>query len=56
MRQKNKKVQITLPDEIVQEIERELKESYLSKSGWFLKVAKEALDKRRKKKVLELNI
>lgn len=58
MRTKNIKVQITLPKQIVEDIDEELKESLISRSTWFLKVAKAELEKKgiRNKKILKLDI
>jgi hypothetical protein len=38
---KGKKVQITLPVDIVEKIEADLKKTYLPKSDWFLKIVEE---------------
>lgn len=53
---KKTKVQITLPEELVQEIENECNRDYLTKSAWFLKVVKAALEKKEKRRVIQLDI
>lgn len=51
------KVQITLPKKVFEQIEEELKKSYLSKSAWFLKAALSTLEKNdTPKKVINLDI
>lgn len=50
------KVQITLPEPIVSEIEEECKKTYLTKSAWFLKIVEIELAKKKGKKVIELDI
>jgi metal-responsive CopG/Arc/MetJ family transcriptional regulator len=55
---KSVKVQITLPEDIVQKIEEDIKESYSSKSFWFLKIINEHYEQKEKKKknFISLNI
>jgi metal-responsive CopG/Arc/MetJ family transcriptional regulator len=57
MKDKKVKVQITLPEEIIEKIEEEIKKSYLSKSSWFLKLAQAYFEQKNKssKKVIELD-
>ena len=52
------KVQITLPEEVLKKIEDEIRESYSSKSFWFLKIVNEYFEQKEKKKksVISLNI
>lgn len=58
MKDKGVKYQITLPKELSEKVEIDLKETYLTKSAWFNKLAKEYLDSKDKKtkKYIELNI
>jgi hypothetical protein len=60
---KGKKVQITLPVDIVEKIEADLKKTYLPKSDWFLKLVVEYFstqlendNNKRSKKLIELDI
>jgi metal-responsive CopG/Arc/MetJ family transcriptional regulator len=55
---KSVKVQITLPEDIAKKIEEEVRESYSSKSYWFLKIVNEYFEQKEKKKksVISLNI
>ena len=54
------KYQITIPKELSDRIEEDLKNTYLSKSSWFVKLAREYIDNKEKnktkKKVLDLDI
>lgn len=52
------KLQITLPKEILETIDEELKRIFMSRSQWFLKLATEELQKKKKdvKKTLELKL
>ncbi|MBY0282096.1 MAG: hypothetical protein K2W94_08090 [Alphaproteobacteria bacterium] len=57
MKIKKVKVQISLPIEIVNKIEEEIRDTYLTKSGWFLKVVKEHFEQnsnKKTKKVIDL--
>lgn len=55
---KSVKVQITLPEDIAKKIEEDARESYTSKSYWFLKIVNEYFEQKEKKKksVISLNI
>jgi len=55
---KSVKVQITLPEDIAKKIEEEVRESYSSKSYWFLKIVNEYFEQKEKKKksIISLNI
>lgn len=60
MRDKGIKYQITIPKELSDRIEIDMEQTYLTKSAWFIKLAKEYLDDRDKakkgKKLIELDI
>lgn len=58
MKDKGIKYQITIPKELSERIEKDLEETYLSKTAWFIKLAKEYLDNKEKKtkKIIQLNI
>lgn len=43
------KFQITLPKDIAQKVEEDIKKSYSSKSFWFLKIITEHYEQREKK-------
>lgn len=47
---KGTKVQITLPTNVVEKIEVELKKTYLPKSDWFLKVVEEYFSAKKEKR------
>ena len=47
---KSVKVQITLPEEIAQMVEEEVRGTYTTKSYWFLKILKEYFEQKDKKK------
>lgn len=57
---KSVKVQITLPANIVTMIEEEVKDTYSSKSFWFLKLLTEYFEQKEKdkskKKIISLDI
>lgn len=55
MKTKQVKVQISLPTEIVEKINEEIKGSYQSKSGWFLKIVKDYFDNKKTKTTIRLN-
>jgi metal-responsive CopG/Arc/MetJ family transcriptional regulator len=58
MKRPTKKVQITLPEEILEKIDRDISETFSTRSGWFLKLAAEELKRKENniKKVIDLDI
>jgi metal-responsive CopG/Arc/MetJ family transcriptional regulator len=62
MTQKRIKIQLTLPRELVELVEKETSENYTSMSLWFEKVLRQYFDEKTKndqgtgKKVIELDI
>jgi metal-responsive CopG/Arc/MetJ family transcriptional regulator len=58
MKKKTIKVQLTLPEEIVTKIDKEIAISFSTRSGWFLKIALEELKRSEQnvKKVIDLDI
>lgn len=58
--QQSVKIQITLPLEVSEKIDKEIKESYTKKSLWFLKIIEEHFNNKEKnpalKKVIKLEI
>ena len=55
MKARQVKVQISLPVELVEKIEEEIKNAYLTKSGWFLKIVKDYFDAKKSKKLIKLD-
>jgi metal-responsive CopG/Arc/MetJ family transcriptional regulator len=58
MKKKSIKIQLSLPEEIVKKIDKDVSETFSTRSGWFLKLAIEELKRKESniKKVIDLNI
>ena len=58
MKKKSIKIQLTLPEEVVQKIDVEIANSFSTRSGWFLKIALEELKRKEQnvKKIIDLDI
>jgi metal-responsive CopG/Arc/MetJ family transcriptional regulator len=58
MKKQTRKVQLTLPEEIMERIDKDILETFSTRSGWFLKLAIEELKRKESniKKVIELDI
>jgi metal-responsive CopG/Arc/MetJ family transcriptional regulator len=61
MRERGVKLQITLPKELAEQVDKEVKNSYTTRSALLIKVIHDFLENKAKeeqprKKVLELNI
>jgi metal-responsive CopG/Arc/MetJ family transcriptional regulator len=58
MKKKTIKVQLTLPEEVMNRVDKEIARSFSTRSGWFLKIALEELKRieRNVKKVIDLDI
>jgi hypothetical protein len=53
------KVQITLPEEVYEEVKKDIEKNYMTASSWFLKATLAELDRLKqpgRKKTIELNI
>lgn len=59
MKKSTKKIQLTFPEEIVIQIDKEIAKNFSTRSNWFLKLALEEL-KRKKgnemRKIIELDV
>jgi hypothetical protein len=60
MKEKGIKIQITLPKELADLVEKEIEETHTTKTTWFIKITKEYFDEKnirdRKKKIIDLKI
>jgi metal-responsive CopG/Arc/MetJ family transcriptional regulator len=58
MKKKTIKVQLTLPEEVLKKIDEDIASSFSTRSGWFLKIALEALKRKEQnvKKIIDLDI
>lgn len=58
MNDKGVKYQLTIPKDLSEKIEKDIEETYRTKSSWFIKLANEYFEDKEKKgkKFIDLNI